>query len=273
MANTAIATLTEDMSAQALMLATGQAQEKSGPEVPYLKINYDDEDTNGNELKRGQWILETDDGIFQSKQASVRILASYFQYFHYTYDEAEKKGEMISESVMFHDFRSDVPSTDGTQKCGKPDRKTFDKLTDVEKEKYKDIKCRRILFCLANFEGKEYPCVYYAKGTAWGPAQDYIDSLSSTNTPMQATETLIGTHKEKNTTFWVPVFEKGADLPITKDILERVSEIMQWVNSKNEDITAKYHAALNRKAKHTIDSSVDVGVDDELNDDIPWNND
>ena len=65
----------ESMSAREVNRLTGFDQEESALMIPSLRINYDDEDDQGNKIPRGEWLLSSE-GTTNNVSRITRFLTS-----------------------------------------------------------------------------------------------------------------------------------------------------------------------------------------------------
>jgi hypothetical protein len=68
-----------------LLAAMGVAPEvqNTGNRFPLLKINYEDEDAEGNTLRKGTFSYPTEQGTAYCKDVKLRVFADYLQYLDY----------------------------------------------------------------------------------------------------------------------------------------------------------------------------------------------
>lgn len=268
----------EGLSDDELMLATGQGQEM-GLGLPSLRVNYDDEDSDGNSVPRGQWTIQSDGTQYFAKDVSLRVLYSTYQYSHYDADE----GKMVSKSVHFTRFGEEVYDDAGGKKCGKVKRKDFESLSKSEQKVQKKIKLSKVLFGVVTLTGvdnkgkkatlKNEPCVFYARGTNYMPMSDLIQDMHNSKKVMQRTQLLLELKREKNdgVTYWsaVPAIEKEG-VEVTTDDYELMRKFALTAHAESEDIFNKWRAIVIKNSAGQKDVADKINAKVEDGDDIPF---
>lgn len=269
----------DTLDTAALMRMTGQTMSgQSGVGVPSLRVNYDDEDQDGNEIPRGSWTVYTDKGQVFAKSVMFRIMLATIQYNHYDADEQKN----VSTSVHVQGFDGEIPDSIGGFKCGKVSKKQLAELSEAEQKVQKSIKCAKVLFGLVSLSGtntkgeeveiNNLPCVFYARGTHFMPMSDYIADLERHNTPMLTVTINLDLDRKKNggVTFWeVNPSTEEKDVPVTKDDHTVYEAFVQTVKAENDEIMAKWKASRaveGEKAMKNIATA--VSTPNDLNDDI-----
>lgn len=274
----------KDVSPDELMALTGQDVPMGGLNMPSLRINYHEEDDDGNQLPRGQWTMSVDGTQVFAPTVNVRILFATHQYGHYDTD----KNKQVSTSVHFQNWSDDIIDDAGGFRCGKVSRDRLDTLSEAEQAVQKDIKLSRVLFCLVDIvgvdkagepvEGKAVPAVFYAKGTNFMPMTDYLKMLTRNKKLMQKVVTKFDIQRKKNGTltyFEVVPSEDGEVDSITKEDMELLADAVDAVKLENDRVTKKWEKVNGGKAEK-IEESKDLLTkimdgDDDLNDELPAN--
>ncbi len=238
----------DTISPQELAILTGQTQERDGNGLPTLRVNYEDQDDDGNKIPRGEWVAYRPDGVkVFSPIAKFRPILSVFQYNHYDAD----KQELVSKSVYFRTFKDEVPDTAGGFRCGKVKKKDFDKMPPAEQEIQKKIKLSRVLFGSLSLQGVDQkgaaqeivdmPCMFYARGSHYMPMTNFIEALK---VPMQQVEVEMALNRVKNggVVYWevVPSYNREVVLPITKDTLDLLRQFGDTVGAENDQILTQH---------------------------------
>lgn len=283
-------TTLDGLSAHELMVMTGFKQEFDGSQLPALRVNYDDEDDDGNEIPRGAWALTTEVDnnlvtIFSKEPVFFRPLFNTRQYSHYDADTQK----MIAVSVHFQKWGDEVPDSAGGFKCGKVTKKQFEQLTEAEQEVQKKIKLSNVLFGLVTMSGvtrtgnkisvENVPCLFYARGTHYMPIDGFLDKLRKTNTPPQTVVIKFDLERKKNggVTYWevVPTTEK--DVPFVAADLEIMTKFTETIKAENAQILDKWKKARAKGSKPSQEKLAELIGDDkadnaslELNDEIPF---
>jgi hypothetical protein len=256
----------ESLSARELMELTGQKQAQLGLGVPSLRVNYDDEDDDGNKIPRGQWFLAKDGIHVYAETVTFQPMFKTLQYSHYNNDEQK----MVATSVHFQNFSDEVPDDAGGFKCGKVNKKQLEQLTDAEKKVQKDIKLSQVFFGLVTIEGvnqkgkpakhENVPAVFYAKGSHYMPMSELLEKLSKSNTLMQTVVLKLGLKREKNggVTYWevVPSIEK--DVAVNGETFALVRQFAETVKAENDTIMDKWRK---NKDKRNVEQAQKAAVD------------
>lgn len=230
---------------------TGAPVEKAGLNLPSLRVNYDDQDDDGNDIPRGQFVISNPDGVrVFAKSVKLRIMAVRMQYSRYD-AEAQKTA---STSIYFRSFYDEVPDDTGTLKCGKVDKKKFETLTDPEKNFQKSIKLARVLFCLISVEGKtakgedatieNMPCVFYARGTNYMPISDYLDQFNKKGSYSSVwTEFTLERKRNGGASFWEVKPETKDKANVTVEDITLLRDFDATIQAVNDDILGKWTKA------------------------------
>lgn len=270
----------EELDAHALAKLTGQKEDRTGNSLPTLRVNYDDQDGDGNDIPRGQWSCYLSDGrrVF-AKKVSFRVFLTKYQYSHYNSD----KQEFVSVSVYFDKFGDEAPDTAGGFKCNKVTRKQLADLTDAEKLIQKEIKASRVCFGLLSVEGvnprgepvstENEPVMFYARGTNFMPMSDYIKTASASEGWLGAVKTKLSLKREKNgnVTYWTVVPETADTIKYGKDDLELLRMFYDTVEAENKEILEKHWEAQKKKDEPQEDASDQEVISPPFDDDIPEN--
>lgn len=281
----------ETFSKQDLMVLTGQEQEQSGLGLPSLRVNYDDQDKDGNNVPRGHWVLATGGQVVYAPVAALRVMFSTYQYSHFDQDEQK----MVSTSIHFQNWNQEVPDDAGGMKCGKLPKKTVESLSEAEKQVQSRIKVARVLFGLVSMEGVNHagekasitdvPAVFYAKGTNFMPMADYLKELHRKGVPMQTVQTQLDLKRLRNgaVTYWevVPSTVK-TDVDIAQEDFKLISQFAETAKAENEVVLRKWKKVQGGDKSETQDrrklveaimrgNASQAPIDPDLNDAIPDN--
>ena len=238
-----------DLDQRDFLAATGMGGDELGLGLPSLRVNYDDQDNDGNSIPRGQWSLYVDGVKYFAKEVDFRVMYATHQYSHYDASE----GMTISQSTHFNRFGEEVYDTTGGFKCGKVSKKQFEKLSDPEKEVQKKIKLARVLFGLVSLKGVDVkgqpasldntPCVFYARGTNFMPMTELLQEITKAKQVPQKKLLKLSLKREKNegVTYWevVPAIVND-NVEITESDYNIIKEFALTVAAENETIFAKW---------------------------------
>ena len=267
------------MTADQLMAAMGagdQSQsEATGNRLPLLKVNYQDEDDNGNELKKGIFALTLPSGTVYGKDVTVRVFADYMQYLDYDPEE-----NSVVNKTIIHRVGDEPIDETGSVRCGKPTSKDLRDMDADTKAKYKNITCFRYLYSMVSIadavdsEGNsvevvDQPCLLRLKGASFlAFSQDVIEPCKNLKLKfMQVTSKLV-TNRQKNgsVTYFTVSFEPDfkTKLDISTDDLQFMSKILDTVNAENKQVIKKHNDALYGKQADTQDERVVAEVEEYL---------
>lgn len=253
----------DGLSVQEEMRATGQIMSgNDGLGLPSLRVNYDDEDQDGNKIPRGSWTVYGEDGQVFADSVLFRPILTTIQYNHYDSDE----GKTRATSIHGSGFDSEFQDSAGGFKCGKLSKQQFKELTEAEQAIQKDIKCSKVFFGLVtvagvNTKGKkskvaDLPCVFYARGTHFMPMADYVEKLHRTNTPMRSVQISMDLNRQKNggVTYWeVNPTTKQDGLELSAAINGVYGEFLATIKAENESIMSKWTTAQKKKGDASME--------------------
>jgi hypothetical protein len=255
----------QDLSAQ---LGAG-GQGSSNIIMPELKINYDEDDDNGNELKLGDIFVKedkNDKNFFYAKTVSFRPISQMHQYSIYNTNEQK----ITCKSRLIADFFEEARDTQGTLRCGKPTSKEMRDIPEEDRKKYSDIKNQRQLRGLVSFTGKNalgeektyenYPVLIRLNGQnnyqvdkttdkIFAPfEQQYLKKVPR-GSSMWNFNVNITTEKRKNalkksyfTYEYAPDFKN--QLPMEKDLYDTIMMIKEIIDGENNYVDGRYYKAL-----------------------------
>lgn len=269
-----------DMNANQLMAMMGGGQQQQQDEttnlLPLLKINYQDEDADGNELKKGLFVLGTGDEAVYAKEVKLRVFGDFMQYLHY---DAEAE-EVVNRSII-HRMGDEPIDEKGTVRCGRPAGKEYHALSDDAKKKYTGITCFRYLYGVVAMEGttaagekktvETTPCLFRTKGASFlNFSKEVIEGCNSKGVMFQQVESTLTTqrHKKGSVTYFTPHFAPDFAnlLEITEGDAEIMRNILETIKMVNDDIRQKHDESLKSKqSDNTVVEAVGVEVvEDEL---------
>jgi len=247
--------------------ASQQAQTEQSDLLPLLRTNYQEEDDDGNELKKGTFVLDGKDiEKVYAKEVQFRALGDFMQYLHYDSDEQKTVNRTIIHRV------GDEPIDEtGTLRCGRPAGKDFHALDDKEKSKYQGITCFRYIYGLVSYKGTnaegeerevvETPCLFRTKGASFmNFTKEVIEPSSAQNLPFQNVTSTLSNERKRNggviyfTSHFSPDFKKTAEL--SPDNVETMKHILTLIKNVNDSVRAKYNESI--KARTASPDEVDV---------------
>jgi hypothetical protein len=265
----------------AATLGMGGTDGPSGTDrLPELKINYQEENEQGQELPRGQLYVKGtgEDPIF-AKTVTFRPLSQLFQWIEYD-PEANK---VANKTLMIPMLRDEARDMKGTVRCGKPVSKVLNEMSKEDQRKYTNIKCFRQIRGLVSYKGKtadgeeakieNMPVIIMAKGSGFGTFEDEFLKRIPRRNKMYEFSSKISLSREKGSggnVWWVMHYEPKLDdaLPMTEEIYETCKVMASMVKSENEKVEAAYKKALTDSdaTLHAVEAI--EGVSTDLEDDL-----
>lgn len=266
------------MTAEQLMAAMGagdQQQESTGNRLPLLKVNYQDEDDEGNELKKGIFALNLPSGTVYGKDVKIRVFADYMQYLNYDASE-----NAVVNKTIIHRVGDEPIDEQGGVRCGKPTSKELRELPDDVKAKYKDITCFRYLFSTVTItdaqtgsgeavEVVDQPCLFRVKGASFlSFSTDVIEPCRNQKLKFMQVASKVNTNRQKNgsVTYFTISFEPDFSniMDIGTSDLQFMSSVLDTVNAENKQVIAKHNSALYGKQADVQDEKLVAEVEDYL---------
>ena len=245
----------------ALMAGPSQEQAKSEQTnnlFPLLRINHQEEDDDGNELKKGLFFIQGEDiPVVYAKEVNFRALGDFMQYLHY---DSEQQG-VVNRTVitMTGDYKAESIDEKGTQRCGRPVGKDFHALPDAEKKRYTGITCFRYLYGIVSYTGTTAtgeevevpptPCLFRVKGASFlNFTKEVIDPCNSQGIPFTNANSTLFIERKKNggvtyfTSHFTPDFKDTVELSLEDgEVMKHIVTLTQGVNA---EVRRKYDEAI-----------------------------
>jgi len=268
------------MTPDQLMAAMGvQEQQSTGNRLPLLKVNYQDEDDQGNELKKGIFALAMPNETVYGKDVTIRVFADYMQYLDYDPDE-----QAVMNKTIIHRVGDEPIDELGGIRCGKPTSKELRDADPDTKAKYKNITCFRYLYAKVTMadaqtgagdavEIVDQPVLLRLKGASFlSFSNDVIEPCKNQKIKFMQVESKLATTRQKNgsVTYFITGFEPDFSniTEISTDDLQFMSKVLETVNAENKQIIEKHNSALYGKQSDSADSDVVSEVEGYLDADF-----
>jgi hypothetical protein len=252
----------------------------SSDRLPELKINYQEENDQGQTLPRGEFYVRgtEDDPVF-AKSVNFRPLSQLFQWIQYD-AEANK---VRNKTLMIPQLRQEARDMNGTTRCGKPTSKVLREMSKEDQKRYSDIKCFRQVRGLVSYEGKNadgdkvtvenQPVIIMLKGSNFNPFEDeFLDKLPRGRQMHEYTAKISAT-KTKGTggnIWWVMNFDPDLVNAQTMDeqIFETVKVMHDMVKRENDIIQSSHEKSL--RNSQLSDDAIDAidAISSDLEDDL-----
>jgi hypothetical protein len=268
------------MTPDQLMAAMGvQEQQSTGNRLPLLKVNYQDEDDQGNELKKGIFALAMPNETVYGKDVTIRVFADYMQYLDYDPEE-----QAVMNKTIIHRVGDEPIDETGGIRCGKPTSKELRDADPDTKAKYKNITCFRYLYAKITMadaqtgagdavEIVDQPVLLRLKGASFlSFSNDVIEPCKNQKIKFMQVESKLATTRQKNgsVTYFITGFEPDFSniTEISTDDLQFMSKVLETVNAENKQIIEKHNSALYGKQSDSADSDVVSEVEGYLDADF-----
>jgi hypothetical protein len=270
----------EQLEIAAAMGMGGNDTPTSGDRLPELKINYQEENDQGQTLPRGQFYVKgtEDDPVF-AKSVNFRPLSQLFQWIQYDAEENKVK----NKTLMIPMLRLEARDEKGTTRCGKPASKVLREMSKEDQKRYSDIKCFRQVRGLVSYEGKNadgetvsienQPVIMMLKGSNFNPfEEEFLDKLPR-GRKMHEYTVKIGATKTKGSggnIWWVLNFDPDLTntLAMDEQVFETVKVMHDMVKRENDKIQASHERSL--RDSQLSDDAIDAieGISSDLEDDL-----
>lgn len=265
------------MTPDQLMEAMGvqvQVQQQSGNRMPLLKINYSEEDDDGNELKKGYFQLQTENGPVYAKDAKIRVFADYMQYLDY-----DPEQNAVVNKTIIHRVGDEPVDELGSIRCGKPTSRELREADDATRAKYANITCFRYLYSTVSMNAQtatgehveivDEPCLFRVKGASFlSFSEQVIEPCRTQKLQFNQVTSALTTKRQKkgSVTYFVIEFDPDFSnkVEVTTDDLHFMTKILDTVNAENKQIIQKHNDALYGKQRDVQDAKVVEEVEDIL---------
>jgi hypothetical protein len=284
MSTTDVSILSSDKEAAiAAMLGASQEEansdDNSAEYLPVLKLNWEDEDDDGNELRKGTFYIQGKGEAVYAKSVKIRPLSNMFQWLDYDVEEQK----VVNRTIVVNSLRQEAPDERGTVRCGKPTSKVL-QADPALKEKYKSITCFRNVHCLVSYEGKtakgtktvveNAPAVLRLKGANFMPFDEEVVKALPHNGKLYNFSCDVTTERKKNggVTYFVMHFKPDIANPLALDepTVDTIGHILKMIEGENKAIMDKHKGSLmNRQTDDVALSAIEAELVSDL-EDVPF---
>lgn len=238
----------------------GASRQTQNDSLPTLKINHQDEDDQGREIKKGQFFLTNQDEAVYAPSVRIRPLAQFFQYLHYDQETNKLVNRTIEVTSPYHEMRD----MKGTLRCGKPAGKLLRDNPDLAK-KYADRTYFRNVYATVSYEGRtadgdiveinDTPCVMRLKKANLGISNrdnpggwedDFFNQVPKGHFIYNYHADLtLKKMKNGSVTYFVIEYVKSPDyIPLDMTTLGYMESILERVKASNDQVEQAYLKAL-----------------------------
>lgn len=246
----------------------------SGGFLPQLKINMDDEDSSGNDIKKGLFYITEQEETVYAKSVFIRPLLHHYQWTQY--DPSEKK--TVNKTIFVSNFREEAIDIKGTVKCGKPASKTIRADKDLQ-EKYKNHNCFRTIHALVSYEGEtadgktvkveNVVALLRLKGSNFSPFDEEVLKTYPKNANIWDYGMEVTSERKKNgsVTFFVMHFKPDYTnrLAVTDDVFDTIKALYERLEAHNDGVRKLYEKALSgeddKELEEALNSTFKEDVD------------
>ena len=279
--NTQLSTISPEKEKElAMILGSNEDQTATKSDyLPEIKMNVEDEDDQGNTLKKGLFFIKgVEEERAFAETISIRPLAHHYQWLHWSATD----NKMANKTILVTNWGTEPIDERGTTRCGKPKGKDFRQLDPEEQKKYSEIKCFRQVRCLVDFDGKtstgeavkyeNLPCIILLKGSNFSPFEDEFTKKLPKGSNIYDYKATVTTERRKqgSVVYFVMHFEPNTKtkLPLDDKTFETMQGMASMITRENKSIQGKYQRSLSdAQSDHmTIDAVVSNSSD--LNEDF-----
>ena len=268
----------ELLAAMGMQPQQSDEQESTGNLLPILKVNYQEEDDEGNELKKGAFALTLPTGTVYGKDVRVRVYADYMQYLNY-----DPVQEAVVNKTIIHRVGDEAIDEQGGVRCGKPTSKDLREMDEETQQKWRSVTCFRYLYSTVTIadatladgtkaEVKDVPCLFRMKTGSFMAFNSVLEATKSQRLKFTQVESVVKTVRKKRGSVNYFVIEIHPDMSnireITGEDFAFMSKILETVNGENKRIIAKHNNALRAKQTDADDEKVVAEVEDYLDADF-----
>lgn len=253
----------------ALIAELGGGTQEETITVPFLKINYEQEDKQGRDVKRGTIHLEGQAEAVYAHHVNIHVMAQYYQYRQS--DPSTYK--IVNKSILMEDMRrGEARDMLGGIRCGRPTSKAMAQLEPEDQDMWrKKVKATRILRGVCSYDGMtadgepksivNEPFQLYITGSSFLEFDKVISSLPYGK---RYQDYWVEFSTEKKDKYFLSKFktdfQKPADL--TSEVVETMKLFVAMAKQENGRIEAGYRSSsiedtLEGKAYDAISGDLD----------------
>ena len=248
----------DNMSNADIMAAIGQSKGTNLPLLPKLSINREATDDEGNQLPVG--VFRTYDTVSEQsvfgKPVKIRPFINAFQWMKYD----EEAQAYSNRSIIFTDWDAHQYDIQGTEKCGRVNRKEWDNLTPDKLVEQKKVRAYRLVYGLLTMKGKtaskddvtleDYPVLYRVSGLNYNPIGLAIESLGRQNKIMFRHNISLDTERKKtgsNVFYVAKTSIENAQIDFSAKDNQTMDIFKAVMEKENASVMDSYNEAIKSK--------------------------
>ena len=238
--------------------------------VPFLKVQYDTEDKQGRDVKRGSFTMSDMEIPLYCDTVKIRVLAQHFQYR----ESDPQTYKIVNKTILMDDMRKREPrDRKGTLRCGRPDAKTLKQLSEEDQAMWrKKVVAFRIIRGLVTGAGKtaegetiafeNKPFQMFLKGINFMPFEDQVIKALPGSKHMHDVWIDLTSKKDKKAFVVGFDIDHNAEAVMDTDTVETLKVFYDMARVENEQIEEGYKSsAFERQAMDAAQTALD-GADD-----------
>lgn len=269
-------TTLDNLTTEQIMEMTGQGKKSNWSPFPFVTINRQDEDDDGNVIPKGTYVLtepETKELVY-GNPAYFRPFIQTFQYR--VYDAGQE--QFTNKTILFKSFNDEAFDELGGLSCGKVNRKKWEQLTKDEQEQQRAIKCRRLMFGTISMNGvfkrkakepertvelKDVPVIWVSQGNSFIPVGDAISAMTNKNKLMFNYKLELTTKREKNgsNVYYIadakPML-KEKPIALSKEDMELMKSFQEYITQENSFVMEKWERAHRKQSANKNSKDLDL---------------
>lgn len=253
-------------------LGGGVRQEQDTIKVPFMKFQYEPEDTQGRDVKRGTIFLSDQPEPVYADKVKLHVMAQYYQYRQTDPDTYK----IVNKTILLDDLRKGEPRDMlGGLRCGRPTGKALSQMDDADQKMWRSkVKSFRILRGVTSYtgktaEGKEVevtnqPFQLYMKGLSFMKFDDVLKALPYGK---RYQDLWVDLHTTKDGKAFVANFGIDFTQPaaMTQEVVDTMKLFVEMARQENSKIEDSYR---NAKVSGALDTKIYDNVSDDLDQDL-----
>jgi len=253
-------------------LGGGVTQEQDTIKVPFMKFQYEPEDAQGRDVKRGTIFLSDQPEPVYADSVKLHVMAQYYQYRQTDPDTYK----IVNKTILLEDLRRGEPRDMlGGIRCGRPTGKALGQMSDEDQKMWRaKVKPFRILRGVTSYTGKtadgkevevtNQPFQLYMKGLSFMKFDDVLKALPYGK---RYQDLWVDLHTSKEGKAFVANFAIDFAKPaaMTQEVVDSMKLFVEMARQENSKIEESFRSA---KAAGALDDQIYDNVSDDLDQDF-----